>query len=120
MPKPPSRSADPAATGASARAAPRGGRLDIRLPNYWQGRKSLELGRCRPRPAARAEDGHNYVLVCLPFGRFVSKLHQPEVCTIGSDQDFFSLLRELYHQHKHKLPLLRLRRVKAIHFVQVS
>lgn len=56
----------------------------------------------------------------MPFGRWVSKLHQAEVCTINSDQDFFSLLRVLYHGNKtaSRHPLSWFFRVKAIKFVQ--
>ncbi|KAH8205273.1 hypothetical protein TruAng_000520 [Truncatella angustata] len=99
----------------------RGRHPDIRLPIFWQGQNKIELGKCRTKLGSNeAEDKHNYVLTCLPFGRFVSKLRQPEVCTVDSDQDFFALLRVMYRENRSKLPLSLLRRVKSIKFVQME
>lgn len=95
---------------------------DFRLPIYWQNqtRTELTLGRCRRKAdEVQVGDKHNYILTCIPFGRSISKLYQPEVCTIDSDQDFFSLLRVTYRQCRTKIPLSFMRRVKSIHFVQV-
>ncbi|KAI2611890.1 hypothetical protein GGR54DRAFT_344450 [Hypoxylon sp. NC1633] len=89
--------------------------FDTRLPLYWQKKKTVEPGTCFRVPM---NDTHIYLLACLPFGRWVSKLHQPEICTITSDQDFFTLLRVLYAKNRQKLSLSWLRRVEGIHFVQ--
>ncbi|OTB04211.1 hypothetical protein M426DRAFT_321063 [Hypoxylon sp. CI-4A] len=91
---------------------------DIRLPYFWQKQAPEKLGICRPRSTGAPAGNHNYVLACLPFGRLVSRLHQPEVCTIDSDQDFFSLLRVTYRGKRARNPLTFLRRVTSIHFVQ--
>ncbi|KAK8879748.1 hypothetical protein PGQ11_001042 [Apiospora arundinis] len=97
--------------------------FDIRLPRYWQTQNnSLELGKCgqeRTATAPAPPKNHNYLLLCVPFGNLIYKLQQPEVCTVDSDQDFFSLLRVLYHKSRTKLSLMpALKRVKSIHFVQ--
>lgn len=100
--------------------APRGRYCDLRLPSYWQNQTRNELGKCRSPPAAlQPDDKHNFILMCIPFGRLISKLYQPEVCTIDSDQDFFSLLRVTYMRSRSRKPLSFIRRVKAINFVQV-
>ncbi|KAI0376042.1 hypothetical protein F5Y04DRAFT_293246 [Hypomontagnella monticulosa] len=93
-------------------------RLDVRLPRFWLRKGYWEPGKCRRTAGANFEKEHNYLLTCLPFGRWVSKLYQQEICTIYSDQDFFSLLRMLYHSNRRRLSLSWLRRVKGIHFVQ--
>ncbi|KAI1100631.1 hypothetical protein F4804DRAFT_348340 [Jackrogersella minutella] len=92
--------------------------FDVRLPQYWQRQDHIEPGKCSRMVQAGPDNTHNYLLACLPFGRWISKLHQPEVCTINSDQDFFSLLRMLYSTNHRKLSLSWIRRVKGIHFVQ--
>lgn len=94
---------------------------DLRLPRYWQQQGQTHIGKCKKVPAAsqQTEISHNYLLTCLPLGRWASKLYQAEICTIDSDQDFFSLLRVLYRNSRSGPLLSRLRRVKAIHFVQV-
>ncbi|KAI0124137.1 hypothetical protein BJ170DRAFT_735849 [Xylariales sp. AK1849] len=98
---------------------PRNQCYDFRLPSYWQNQTRAELGKCRRKAAAvQINDKHNYILTCVPFGRLISKLHQPEVCTIDSDQDFFSLLRVTYRKNRTTTPFSFLCRVKAIRFVQ--
>ncbi|KAK8044823.1 hypothetical protein PG993_004847 [Apiospora rasikravindrae] len=96
--------------------------FDIRLPRYWQSQDRMELGKCgqqRTTGAVAAPNYHNYLLLCVPFGNLICKLHQPEVCTIDSDQDFFSLLRVLYSKSRTKLFFMSaLKRVKSIQFVQ--
>lgn len=96
--------------------------FDIRLPSQWQHHDSGVPGTCRPQVSPNSADtAHNYLLACAPFGRWVSKVYQAEVCTINSDQDFFSLLRLLYHgRQKLRRPLSWFFRIKAIHFVQVG
>ena len=97
--------------------------FDMRLPSHWQHHDSGVPGTCRPQapPPGGMDRTHNYLLACAPFGRWVSKVYQAEVCTINSDQDFFSLLRPLYHgSQKMRRPLSWFFRIKAIHFVQVG
>ncbi|KAI0847673.1 hypothetical protein F5Y00DRAFT_240792, partial [Daldinia vernicosa] len=92
--------------------------LDAKLPRFWLRKDYWEPGKCRRTPGISLELEHNYLLACVPFGRWVSKLHQQEICTILSDQDFFSLLRMLYHANRRRLSLSWMRRVKSIDFVQ--
>ncbi|KAK5654570.1 hypothetical protein OQA88_7199 [Cercophora sp. LCS_1] len=61
---------------------------------------------------------HHFLLLCLPFMRFGTKLHQSAVCRINSDQDFFHLLRSRYISTKRKDPSKWLLRAKSIEFVQ--
>ncbi|KAI1645082.1 uncharacterized protein F4817DRAFT_193671 [Daldinia loculata] len=92
--------------------------LDVKLPRFWLRKDYWEPGKCRRAPGTSLEQEHNYLLACVPFGRWVSKLHQQEICTILSDQDFFSLLRMLYHTNRRRLSLSWMRRVNGIDFVQ--
>ncbi|RYP41202.1 hypothetical protein DL767_001206 [Monosporascus sp. MG133] len=97
---------------------PKATRPDMRLPWHWQNRNNIEPGRCRLGTGVDNDKWHNYILALVPFGRWVSKIIQAEVCTIASDQDFFSLLRLVYRNRRGLLTLSWLRRVKGIHFVQ--
>ncbi|RYP61772.1 hypothetical protein DL771_010012 [Monosporascus sp. 5C6A] len=97
---------------------PKATRSDLRLPWHWQNRNNIEPGRCRLGTGVGNNEGHNYILALVPFGRWVSKIIQPEVCTVTSDRDFFSLLRLVYRDRRGLLSLSWLRRVKGIHFVQ--
>lgn len=89
------------------------------LPHHQRSKPSTaELGACAVTPGLIKGD-HNFVLLCVPFMRWVAKLWQAEVCKINSDQDFFRVLRHYYNQHG-KRPWARLRKVEAVHFVKVS
>lgn len=112
----------PSNNNSSSNARPSTSRskcFDIRLPRHWQRKDNVEPGKCSRMLQTNPDEKHNYLMACLPFGRWVSRLHQPEICTINSDQDFFSLLRTLYGTNRCRLSLSWVRRVKGIHFVQV-
>ncbi|KAF7527533.1 hypothetical protein G7054_g10433 [Neopestalotiopsis clavispora] len=93
----------------------------VRIPFWRRKQAGNDLGKCQSKlEAAQNGKKHNFVLTCIPFGRLIYKLHQPEVCLINSDQDFFSLLRTTYRRGRTRTLLSFIRRVKSVHFVQVS
>ena len=68
---------------------------------------------------------HHFLLLCLPFMRWGTKLHQSEVCRVNSDRDFFALLRKQYHaarKRRGRVPGLFswLLRPQSIEFVQLE
>lgn len=63
---------------------------------------------------------HDFVLLCVPFSQRAIKLYQPEVCRINSDQEFFQVLRHYYSSYRGPKPWDRLRKVRAIDFIEVS
>lgn len=77
-----------------------------------------QLGVCPALPVDPPGD-HKFVLLCVPFMRTL-KLHQPEVCKINSDRDFFRVLRYYYATQRRTKPWTRLRKVRAINFVKVG
>lgn len=89
------------------------------LPRH-QGSKlsAAELGVCSAA-SGNTQGEHNFLLLCVPFMRWVAKLWQAEVCRINSDQEFFHVLRYYYNQHGRR-SWARLRKVDAIHFVKAS
>lgn len=97
------------------------------------GKKGTNLSRYRPEKKKEVipigacslteTDGggdHDFVLLCIPFMRVATKLHQPKICRINSDQEFFQLLRRYYASKRGPSPWKWLRRVKFINFVKVS
>ncbi|KFA76987.1 hypothetical protein S40288_09976 [Stachybotrys chartarum IBT 40288] len=93
---------------------------DLRLPEQWRHKDVTTPGSCRANGHANGADHHNYILACLPSGPWVSNLRQAEVCTINSDQDFFSLLRFLHKDNRRQRWWSWLRRVTAIHFIKLE
>lgn len=81
-------------------------------------RAASQLGVCPVLPDTPPGD-HNFVLLCIPFMRTL-KLHQPEICKMNSDQEFFRLLRYYYASRRKTRPWARLRTVHAINFVKVG
>lgn len=94
---------------------------DWRLPSYYQpSRQSVKtIGEC-PRTQQAPPTSHDFALLCIPFMERASKLYQPEICRINSDQEFFRLLRYYYASQRGVRTWARLRKVQAINFVKVS
>lgn len=89
------------------------------LPRHQPSKRTAEeLGTCPLMPETPQMD-HNFVLLCVPFMRWASKLWQAEICRINSDRDFFRVLRHYYDNHG-KRPWAWLRKVQAVNFVKVS
>ena len=68
---------------------------------------------------------HHFLLLCLPFMRWGTKLHQSEVCRVNSDRDFFRLLRERYYTARKTRGIvpglsLWLQRPRFIEFVRLE
>ena len=61
-----------------------------------------------------------YLLLCIQHQRFTTKLLQPDLTGLHSDQDFFKLLRHDYHdtrgRWRRRFSLKTLRGIKFIHF----
>lgn len=87
------------------------------LPTHHSGRAALDRHACPQAPGSTTVP-HNFVLLCLPFMRWATKLQQPEVCRLRSDQDFFRLLGSTYAAARATLSWPQLRRVSAIDFVR--
>lgn len=62
---------------------------------------------------------HDFLLLCIPFMRYGTKVYQPEICRINSDQEFLRLLRRYYNTKRGKSSWRLLRKVKSINFVKV-
>lgn len=62
---------------------------------------------------------HRFLIVCAPFKKLVSKAHQPDICKIHSDRDFFNALRYTYFNSRRAARWRWLRRVSSIDFVKV-
>ncbi|KAK4215420.1 hypothetical protein QBC37DRAFT_419275 [Rhypophila decipiens] len=89
------------------------------LPQYRQGRSGQKntTGACI-RTGLADVGFHDFLLLCIPFMRVATKLHQPEICRIKSDQEFFQLLRHYYQAKRGRGPWKLLRKVKSIRFVK--
>ncbi|QPC76838.1 hypothetical protein HYE68_007590 [Fusarium pseudograminearum] len=61
---------------------------------------------------------HRFLIVCAPFKKLVSKAHQPDICKIHSDRDFFNALRYTYFNSRRADRWRWLRRVSSIDFVK--
>lgn len=91
------------------------------LPRYRQDRgvDVATTGACVQTGSGRVGE-HNFLLLCIPFMRVASKLYQPEVCRINSDQEFLKLLRHYYQTKRGQSPWRLFRKVKSINFIKVS
>lgn len=93
------------------------------LPSYNQeagGPKSGETCHISSNIEASALDPkHKFLMICAPFTRRVSKAHQPDVCKIHSDRDFFKTLQHTYSDCRGASKSRWLRRVSSIDFVKV-
>ncbi|KAH6847511.1 hypothetical protein B0I37DRAFT_146495 [Chaetomium sp. MPI-CAGE-AT-0009] len=95
------------------------GKRGTNLPRYRQDKKKevIPFGACS-RTETDGGETHDFVLLCIPFMRVATKLYQPEICRINSDQEFIQLLRHYYAAKRGPSPWKWLRRVKSINFVK--
>lgn len=84
------------------------------------GQASATLPGACPTILQTPNPSHDFVLLCVPFRQRASKLYQAEVCKINSDQEFFQILRHYYSKYRGTRPWDRLRKVRAIEFIEVS
>ena len=90
------------------------------LPHYRQDMDSdiATTGACIQTGSGGA-GMHDFLLLCIPFMRVATKLYQPEICRINSDQEFLKLLRHYYQTKRGRSPWRLLRKVKSINFIKV-
>ncbi|CAI0652137.1 unnamed protein product, partial [Colletotrichum noveboracense] len=72
----------------------------------------------RYQPQQADTPTHKFVLLCIPYMRWGTKAHQPDVCAIESDQQFFNFLRASYDTYRTQGRWNWLRSVKAIDLVK--
>ena len=93
------------------------------LPTFNQATRSQSLGEpCHlssTTTTSALDPKHKFLIVCAPFSKRVSKAHQPDVCKIHSDRDFFKALRQTYSHSKRAVKWRWFRRVSSIDFVKV-
>ncbi|KAI0137843.1 hypothetical protein F4776DRAFT_621371 [Hypoxylon sp. NC0597] len=78
---------------------------------------SPKFGVCPKRPVAALAD-HLFILLCIPFRRWGTKLQQADTCDINSDREFFKALNYYYQMKRSRSKWTRLRRVTSIEFVE--
>jgi hypothetical protein len=81
--------------------------------------QDIELGLHSDSSSPNSERDPNYILLCIPFQRWATKLHQPRVCHINSDQELFQALRHHYYANRGSSRWKRLRKVHGLEFVMV-
>ncbi|KAF4483151.1 hypothetical protein CGGC5_v010247 [Colletotrichum fructicola Nara gc5] len=81
-------------------------RIGHLLPSFWNW------------PQQADTPTHKFVLLCIPYMRWGTKAHHPDVCAIESDQQFFNFLRASYGTYRTQGRWNWLRNVKAIDLVK--
>lgn len=83
--------------------------------------RALEFGVCPPRMRNSASNmpDHVFVLMCIPFRIYGTKLQQMDSCDIKSDREFFQALRYYYRTKRGGSIWAPLRKVTSINFVKV-
>ncbi|KAI1418484.1 hypothetical protein F5Y13DRAFT_149249 [Hypoxylon sp. FL1857] len=95
-----------------------GGNGIPRLPYTRQGRGTgQKFGVC-PKIPINTPANHLFLLMCMPFRRWGTKLQQADTCDINSDQEFFQALKYYYNVRRSRSKWTRLRRVASIDFVK--
>ncbi|KAK1985895.1 hypothetical protein LZ30DRAFT_335677 [Colletotrichum cereale] len=72
----------------------------------------------RQKPGQTSSRHHSFVLLCIPFLRWGTKAHQPDVCAVRSDQGFFRLLCIAHAAYRTQYPWSWLRRVTLLRLVK--
>ena len=86
------------------------------LPQYQLGNRNAVV----PGTSSRNQE-LLYLLMCIPQHQYATKLLQPQISAIRSDQDFFLLLRSNYRQMRGQIRrLLSLKALRSIKFVQLE
>lgn len=100
-----------------------GGRQkDIRFPWTRQPTGDIMLGSCSTG-TTNLRVNHSFVLLCLPFMQWATKLHQLDTCNMQSDQAFFRCLRQRYAAVRNSrswMSFERFRRLHSLDFVKVG
>lgn len=88
------------------------------LPSHNKSNHGSSEGYACPRTPLSVSGDHLYLLLCLPFMRWATKLRQDEVCRLNSDREFFTFLRSCYDNARQRKAWPWMRCVDAIRFVQ--
>lgn len=84
-----------------------------------QSRESLGWKIPPSVPAAAANPQPLYLLLCIQHQRSTTKLLQPDLTGLHSDQDFFRLLRDNYHDMRGRWRrIFSLKTLRSIKFIQ--
>ena len=86
------------------------------LPRYQLGNRNAVV----PGTSSRNHE-LLYLLMCIPQHQYATKLLQPQISDVRSDQDFFLLLRNNYRQMRGRIRrLLSLKALRSVKFVQLE
>ncbi|RGP78939.1 transcription factor c2h2 [Fusarium longipes] len=93
-----------------------------KLPTFNKGSPGQSFGEaCQLSSSIQAsalDPKHKFLMVCAPLAKRASKAHQPDVCKIHSDRDFFKALRYTYYNSRYGLKWRWFRSVSSIDFVK--
>lgn len=94
------------------------------LPRHFQDTGNKQSGSACDRARVPSMDSsgavHHFLAVCVPFMRHGVKAHQPDVCDVLSDYEFFSKLTRTYSSTRKGERWSFMRKVRRIEFVKVS
>ncbi|KAI0890856.1 hypothetical protein F4806DRAFT_485042 [Annulohypoxylon nitens] len=76
-----------------------------------------KFGVCS-KPSVGFPMHHIFILMCVPFRRWGTKLRQEDICDIKSDRQFFQALNYFYNVQRGRSNWARPNRVVSINFVQ--
>lgn len=86
-----------------------------KLPNEETSGSNNDLSGCSSTLEGAGQDPcHNFLILCIPFMRWGIKAHQPDVCRVRSDREFFRLLRAIHSEHNVSHRWKGLRRVSSM------
>lgn len=86
------------------------------LPQY-----EVENGGAAKPGSSSCNNELLYLLMCIPQHQYATKLLQPQISAIRSDQDFFLLVRDNYRQMRGRIRrLLSLKALRSVKFVQLE
>ncbi|KAI0883508.1 uncharacterized protein GGS22DRAFT_167176 [Annulohypoxylon maeteangense] len=89
-----------------------------KLPHQHQDKGTYsKFGTCS-KSSISGPMSHMFVLMCIPFRRWGTKLQQEDICDIKSDQQFFRALNFFYRTERGRSNWARPKRVISINFVQ--
>lgn len=91
-----------------------GGR-DFPLPQH----KSMDTRQQQPQAQAKSADRQIFLLLCIPYRQYATKLLQLDLQDLQSDQNLFKLLRSGYQDIRGRLKSsVSLKTINSIKFVQ--
>ncbi|KAI1459953.1 hypothetical protein F4805DRAFT_419303 [Annulohypoxylon moriforme] len=89
-----------------------------KLPYHRQGKGTgSKLSACFNQ-SVLGPTSHLFVLMCIPFQLYGTRLQQEDTCSIDSDREFFRALKNYYNVQRGRYDWKRTKRVTSINFVQ--